>query len=169
MASLPAGQYRAKILGYNIVATKAGDPSPTIVFQVIDGSGMAHRVFWQGSITTQVGREIALKALHVCGLKNPDDLYLMAGNIESGVLDTSREVFVTIEIQTDPTDPDKSYPRVKWINDITSLGGNQKLLTPEQAKRLLSAVNLKSAWATLGLSGDSSAPADGQGSVKIPF
>jgi Zn-dependent M28 family amino/carboxypeptidase len=110
------GYYMAKIGNYGIKKTKAGDPAPTIVFEVnVDGAN--HRVFWQGTLKDGPGRDITMKALAVCGFTNVRAFPYLADGLSSGLLDVKKEVQITVEHEKAIDDPEKVYPRVKWIND----------------------------------------------------
>lgn len=110
------GYYMARISNYGIKKTRAGDPAPTIVFEVsVDGA--SHRVFWQGTLKDGPGRDITMKALSVCGFTNVRAFPYLADGVASGLLDTKKEVQITIEHEKAIDDPEKVYPRVKWIND----------------------------------------------------
>lgn len=128
---LPApGYYQAKILNYGITKTKAGDPSPAIIFEVTLVDGSKHRVPWKGSLKDGPARNISLKALAVCGFSNVGAFSYLANGLESGLLDTNKEVQITVEHETGLQDPEKPneepkrYARVRWVNE--SGGGKFK-------------------------------------------
>lgn len=115
------GYYEARIANYGIKKTKAGDPSPTIAFEVkVDGA--AHVVFWQGSLKEGPGRDITLKALAACGFRAIKCFASLANGPASGLLDMAKNVQVTIEHEEAQDGSGKRYPRVKWVNEA----GGQK-------------------------------------------
>lgn len=142
------GYYDAKILNYGIKKTKAGDPAPTIAFEV-EVRGGKHKVFWQGSLKDGPARDISLKALMVCGFTNPNAFPYLANGIESGLLDLTKEVQVTVEHETVEEVDDKTgqtitkkYPRVRWINE--SGGGKFKnAIDVSEAAILMSTMGLE--------------------------
>lgn len=108
------GFYTGKIAAYGIKKTGGGLAAPTIKF-VVDGQA----VFWQGSFKTDKSREIALKALMVCGLTDPHALPRLAEGESSGLLDMTKDVNVTIihEAAEQGENAGKLYARVAWVNE----------------------------------------------------
>lgn len=141
------GRYpNAKVCAYGMRKTMSGEPSPVIAFLVQDESGMDHKVFWQGYLTSAKAQQVTVKALATCGMRSPEDIHRFAEGLSSGVLDLDREVNITVELETKG---DKTYPRVTWINppsDGQQTGEINFLVEPEEATRLLAAVDLSGVW-----------------------
>jgi len=116
------GYYAAKIVNYGLKKTKAGDPAPTIAFEVVVDA-KPYRVYWQGSLKDGTARDITLKALAICGFTNVRSFANIADGPSTGLLDTEKEVQVTIQHQMDEVTGNK-YIRVQWINE--SGGGKFK-------------------------------------------
>lgn len=135
------GYYNAKIMNYGIKKTKAGDPAPTILFEV-QSDGQANRVFWQGSLKDGQAREICLKALAVCGFRHIRCFSNFADGPASGLLDMDREVQVTVEHENAQDGSGKRYARVRWINEAS--GGKFKdALTSHESFVLMQGMGLE--------------------------
>jgi len=138
------GYYQAKIVNYGIKKTKAGDPAPTIAFEVVVNKETNEkcRVFWQGTLKDGGGRDITMKALAVCGFKNFRVFYLLADGLDSGLLDTEAEVQITVEHEAAMDGSGKKYSRVRWINQS---GGNKfkDAIGADEAKTLMRGMGLE--------------------------
>jgi hypothetical protein len=112
-----AGTYKAKVQDYGIKRTKAGEPAPTIAFACMTEGGSVERVFWQGSFKQGTARDIALKALMLCGLDDPSKLANLALGKDGGALRLDKEVSVEVIHEPSPS-TGKVYARVQWVNSL---------------------------------------------------
>ena len=110
------GNHLGKIVNYGVKKTKSGDPAPTIAFEVVGPDAAKHRVFWQGSFNGG-GRDIAVKALMICGFKDIRSLARLADGPTSRLLDMSKDIDLSI-IHEDSQDGAKRYAKVNWINEV---------------------------------------------------
>lgn len=135
------GYYEARIANYGVKKTKAGDPAPTIVFEV-SVDGVKQRVFWQGSLKDGQARDITLKALAVCGFKNVRSFANLADGISSGLLDMDKDVQITVEHETSQDGSGKRFARVRWVNEAG--GGKFKdAIDLQEATVLMQGMNLE--------------------------
>lgn len=130
------GLYKAKVIGYALVETAKGLPSPAIKFELIVGEAKEH-LTWYGSLNEGTARNITGKALLVCGFSGTD-ISKMAEGPSSGVLDMAKEVLLDVDIETDTNG--KKRNRVQWINE---LGGAafQKAMTKATAVQKCAGLN----------------------------
>lgn len=144
---IPAGKYLGRLIGYGMRKTKKGDLSPTMKFVVTHDEGKQHAVFWQKNFATTGLTSSALKELVICGLTDMNDFQYIADGIDSNVLDTEREVLLTIEHETRDG---KTYPKVAWVNDPSDErdpnAPDQFAITREQTAALLETVDLQAAF-----------------------
>lgn len=138
---IDAGEYSATIGNYGIKATKAGDPAPTIAFKAIDSKGAFHTVYWQGSFKEGTAREIALKALIVCGLKDAAMIQHLGKGPQGRALDMNKKVTVTV-IHEERVDGKGMVPRVQWINEPGG-AGFRNMMTAEDAARSMESLGLE--------------------------
>lgn len=157
------GMYNAKILNYGVKQTKSGDAAPTIKFAV--GS---NPVFWQGSWKEGKPREISLEALITCGFKKESvrDLYKFADGLDSGLLDISKEVNVTVEHETFDG---KTYPRVSWINQAGAAGKFKNAIDSGTTKMLIKGMGIEADMMAMYQSIAEPVKAVAAASEDIPF
>ena len=77
------GIYAAKIVGYGMRATKKGDVSPTIKFEVED-NGQVQFVYWQKNFSTPKLIDQVIKELVICGLRSAADFPSLADGLGAG-------------------------------------------------------------------------------------
>jgi hypothetical protein len=65
-------KYDAKLEGYGIQKTKAGDPQPYIQFSIMDENGDQQKVYWHGSLKGEKAEEITLTTLVKAGFSGSD-------------------------------------------------------------------------------------------------
>lgn len=120
MNLVSAGRYKAKILDHGITETKAGLPQAAIRFE-FEAEGQRRELTWYGSFK-EAAVEHTIKALVTCGLE---------GNDPSGPLEIGREVFITIEIDTNDRGDQRNV--VRWVNPLGAL----KKIDPREASAKL--------------------------------
>lgn len=172
------GYYEARIANYGIKKTKAGDPAPTIVFEVtVDGA--KQRVFWQGSFKDGQARDITMKALAVCGFVNVRSFANLAEGINSGLLDMNKDLQITVEHETAQDGSGKRFARVRWINEAG--GGKFKdAMDLQEATVLMQGMNLEADFMRIAQEGGykvsnelvrntNKLPSDTTSNMDIPF
>jgi hypothetical protein len=116
---LPKGYHKGKILNYGIKKNKDGVPYPVIIFGV-EHEGILKHAYWQGSFNVGKAREIAIKALLACGLRDATSVALLANGLDSHLLNVHMEVEITVEIDTGQDGTQKPFNRVQWINEMSA-------------------------------------------------
>lgn len=145
---ISAGKFPAKILDWGIRAPKSEGKDPTIqiVFEFADGDGQAHEYSWYGSLHPNA-KEITLKTLLICGLKNNlasfDELVNFNAGSDGGALDTNKQLFVKIKMKQKYGAPDgEMVPEIAWVNDTEGAGGVQEKMANEDLVKVMGGYNL---------------------------
>jgi hypothetical protein len=102
------GKHNGRVINYGFKTTQAGDPAVVVEFKIDTGTESVN-LSWQGSMKTDrktpesmSAWDFTKQALEACGLVfDPatieKDWNAMAGGVSSGVLDTDRDVQLTVE------------------------------------------------------------------------
>lgn len=166
------GSYRGKVIGYAITETSKGDPQICVTFEFKygEGDGVA-QCNWYGNLKEGRGQEITIDALLVMGLKG-NDLSKLADGPTSGVLDLTKEVMVVVKNEPSQTDPNKTFAKIQWVNELSGAKFRNALKKEDAVKRM-AGLNLQAAVLSrrnaLGYK-DSSAPAAKPiSSEEVPF
>lgn len=107
---LEAGRYLARVEDYAVRISKKGDPLVVIVFNVSN-----ELVYWNGNFVNDMGREIALKTLAECGLKDIKSLTngTFAEGKSSNCLDMKKDIHVVVDITNG--DNGKQFNSIKYV------------------------------------------------------
>ncbi len=110
------GKYKGTVLDYGIGLTKGGLPQVLMVVEFVDNLGGKQEMAWYGTLKEGAGKNITLQALKACGFPTEarDRLHDLAAGVDSGLLDLTREIQVTIAHESD--DQGRPMARVRWIN-----------------------------------------------------
>lgn len=129
--ALEPGTYKAKLIDYGISETKKGDPSILLKFITETGDEISHFLY-----LTPKAQPYTTKNLMVFGYKG-QALERIADGPDGGLLDTDKDIELVLENEDYN---DKTYLRVKWINEIG--GGGFKKLAKAEATTKLKGVDL---------------------------
>lgn len=121
------GTYKAKINNYFIDQTSSGHPRVNIKFNVQTDPkhpNTTQVLSWNGSMASEKSRDLVLKTLETCGLKNRAMFSAITRQKEGGALDLNREVYV--EVITEMKEPrDGSAPyewtSIKYVNPLDGI------------------------------------------------
>jgi hypothetical protein len=130
------GKYKGSVLDYGIGLTKAGLPQVLMVVEFTDHLGAKHEMPWYGTLKQGPGKNITLQALKACGFPTEarDRLHELAAGVDSGLLDLTREVQVTIAHEQD--DQGRPMARVRWINSPGGAIMSKKISVEEAAEAM---------------------------------
>lgn len=128
------GKYKAKIAGFSVTETNAGDPQIAVALEFPYEQG-TQQLTWYGSLKQGKAREITIDALLVMGLKG-NDLSKLCDGPAGGALDVSKELLITVENEPRRDDPTKIDARVRWINEVGGARFKGMLDKAEAIKRL---------------------------------
>jgi len=131
------GTFDAKLVDYGMNVAKSGTLMILMKFELQDEQNS--KIVWQGHLKQGSAHDITLKSLLVCGLKT-NDLEAVAEGPISGVLDMDKTVSIVVEMEAG--EDGKSYPRVKWINEVGGAGFKSQI-TKSDAIQKMNGMNLK--------------------------
>lgn len=150
---LAEGKYKAKPSDWMVTNVgKNSTPAIQVAMQIQSGEELVEMV-WTGFFTEKA-RLRTVEALKLMGLTAKNQANLAKGTIGAS-LDVNKEVMVTIEHEM--SDKGKVFPRIKWINAISSFSG----MNPETAMKgqmILDQLGLAADLIELGASGESDLP-----------
>ena len=135
---------KAKILDYGVSANGKGNPQ-VFIEAAVEGATYP-TVTWFGQLTSEGSREITLKALLICGFKKNSDFSQIAEGKEGGALDVGRVVDVLFGPETWEG---KTREKIKYFNAPGSGSGSVQRFDASEAKKALSAFNLKAEMAAV--------------------
>lgn len=107
---LTPGRYTGKIEDYGIRMSRKQEPLIVIIFNV-----EGERVYWNGNFSNDMGREITLKTLAECGLRDIKDLTngSFAEGKASASLDMSKEIVLGVDVVTGENG--KQFNSIKYV------------------------------------------------------
>lgn len=107
---LAQGRYTGKVEDYGVRLSKKGDPLVVITFAVEN-----ERLFWNGNFSNDLGREITLKTLSECGLKDIKSLTngFFAEGKSSNCLDLTKELILGVDVTAG--DNGKQFNSIKYV------------------------------------------------------
>jgi hypothetical protein len=124
---LPEGNYTARATDWGLSKTGTGKEQIEVIFEVTAGEHATQRVRWRGFFTEKTF-ERTIESLRFCGWRGVD-----LANVDN--LNES-EVQIVVEHeegQTDGQPNGKKYPRVQWVNRLSSVGLKEQL-APQEAQ-----------------------------------
>ena len=109
---------KAKIKSYTVSEAKNGNPQVAIQFNVLMPDGSQKTLSWYGSFSGGA-KDITLKALIICGLKDFRGLKNLVNGVASGLLDCTKELVLVAEDEMYRKESGAMGTRtnVKFIND----------------------------------------------------
>lgn len=119
METISAGTYVGNVIDYGINETKKGNPQIFIKFHLPQ---IEKKLTWFGSLASEKAIEITCKALINCGFSKTD-LALLTNGVESGELDTDKELILVVENEEYEG---KTRTKIQWIN-LPNAGVQNKL------------------------------------------
>lgn len=125
---------KARVIDYGIKLSSTNNPMVTIRFACEDGQKRS----WNGSLNEGKAREITLDALIRCGFTG-SDVSELTGGAESGLLDHSKELDLTIDAEEYNG---KTFEKIKWINEVGGKGFKDAM-KKEDAVKVFNGMNLK--------------------------
>lgn len=122
------GRYRGKVLDYCAKAQENGQPAIAIRVAFKDGDNFEHEVTWQGNLsqgtdpTKKRPIEVTLETLEVCGFDfhKHKSLAIIAEGADSGALDLTREIMITVELTTWNG---SQFARARFLNHVGGFKG----------------------------------------------
>lgn len=135
---LTAGKFPAKLKTYGLEESRAGHPMVVAIFILKDEHGQDHNLTWRGSLKPGRASELTIDQLLILGLKG-DDLTGLAQGAESGLLNTEKEVSVSVEIEDYKG---RLLPKIAWINRVSGEGFKAQMSKDEAVKKF-AGLNLK--------------------------
>lgn len=107
---MEAGRHTGKVQDYGIRMSKKGDPLVVIIFNV-----QGEQIYWNGNFVNDLSREITLKTLAECGLKDIKSLTngSFAEGKASGCLDTNKEIILGVDLVQG--DNGKTFYSIKYV------------------------------------------------------
>jgi len=166
MSKLTNGYYQnAKLSGYKLGQDKAGNPRPQIQFDIPQDGGWTS-AWWDGNFNNDIGIEIALTTLQICGLKDPDDIARLSEGLPSGLLDSEKLYKVKVAIEGYDG---RSFTKIKSVYENDSEPKGAKAMDEVDAKDKLKSLNLGAAFHKIKQeAGVKDAPVDDK-PVEVPF
>ncbi len=144
MAKIPNGKYPAKILDYCVGESQNGDPLVGVTFGIMR-DGVQQVINWSGSFRSEKSREISMQALAVMGLKDPMRMDELALGKSSKLLNTEKEVQLTVEEEAFTKDgKTHQVSKVKFVNPM---GGFATAMTQEKFAQFLAKNGVKAEFA----------------------
>ena len=115
--------YKARVVNYCIVTSKAGDPMVAVVFRYTDTDNAQKDITWRGSLKNEKAQEITIDTLILLGF-NGTELALLANGPVSNVLDTNKDVEIVVG---EEDFEGKTHTKVAYVNAVGGGGFKDKL------------------------------------------
>lgn len=130
---LTEGKYRAKaIAGRFGKSSQKQTPGVAVDLEILDGEHEGEVITWVGWLSP-LAHEYTCKNLITLGYDEATSPEAENGQLYEKHF-FSKEVQIVVEMEASQKNPDKFYPKVKWINELGGPGGGLDVLPKQELK-----------------------------------